>query len=150
VTVWRLSRVIYQGLSGTGGLRYKGRWNEVGLPIVYTSASLALSVLERLVHSIQQPKDDVSIEIELPDNSIEPLAPLAGGWQEDFELTRGIGMEWLRSERSLCLKVPSVLVPDSNYLINPRHSDIGLVKVVAVKPFKYDSRLFDSSSLFVH
>jgi RES domain-containing protein len=104
VTVWRLSRAIYQDLSGSGGLRYKGRWNEAGLPIVYASANLALSVLERRVHSLQQPKDDVSIEIELPDDSIEPVAMLPDKWKEDFDLTRKIGMEWLRSNRSLCLQ----------------------------------------------
>lgn len=53
VIVWRLSRVIYQDLSGLGGLRFQGRWNEAGLPIVYASGSLALSVLERRVHSLE-------------------------------------------------------------------------------------------------
>jgi RES domain-containing protein len=144
VTVWRLSRVIYQDLSGFGGLTYKGRWNETGLPIVYTSASLALSVLERRVHSVQQPKDDVSIEMEVQDQSIEVLAPLPDGWKEDLDLTRRMGMEWLRSNRSLCLRVPSALVPDFNYLINPSHKDIGLVRIVAVTPFEYDPRLFRS------
>jgi hypothetical protein len=100
--------------------------------------------LERRVHAFQQPKDDVSIEIELPDDSIEPLAPLVNGWKDDFDLTRKIGMAWLHSNRSLCLRVPSAVVPDFNYLINPRHSAIDLVKIVAVTPFQYDSRLFQS------
>ncbi len=144
MTAWRLSRVIYQDLSGAGGLTYQGRWNETGLPIVYTSASLALSVLERRVHAVQQPKDDVSIEITIPDDTIELLAPLPDGWQQNLDLTRGLSMAWLRSNRSLCLRVPSALVPDFNYLINPSHKDIGRVKIVAVAPFEYDPRLFNS------
>jgi len=144
VTVWRLSRIVYQDLSGKGGLKFEGRWNQAGLPIVYTSASLALSVLERRVHSVQQPKDDVSIEIMIPDDTIELVASLPEGWKQDLNLTRRIGMEWLRSNRSLCLQVPSAIVLDFNYLINPSHSDMGLVKIVAVTPFEYDPRLFRS------
>jgi RES domain-containing protein len=144
VIVWRLSRGIYQELSGIGGLKYQARWNEAGLPIVYTSASLALSVLERRVHSTQQPRDDVSIQIEVPDNSVEFIAPLPNAWKEDLTLTMAIGSEWLRSNRSLCLRVPSAVIPDFNYLINPRHKDFGLVKTIAVKPFQYDARLFQS------
>jgi RES domain-containing protein len=142
VTVWRLSRIIYQDLSGKGGLKFDGRWNQAGLPIVYTSGSLALSVLERRVHSVQQPKDDVSIEIEIPDDSIELLPPLPDGWKQNPEVTRRLGMDWLRTNRSLCLRVPSALVPEFNYLINPSHKDIGLVRIVAVTPFEYDPRLF--------
>jgi RES domain-containing protein len=144
VIVWRLSRGIYQELSGIGGLKYQARWNEAGLPIVYTSASLALSVLERRVHSTQQPRDDVSIEIEIPDDSVEFIAPLPNAWKEDLTLTRAIGSEWLRSNRSLCLRVPSAVVLDFNYLINPRHKDFSLVKIIAVTPFQYDARLFQS------
>ena len=82
MTVWRLSRIVYQDLSGKGGLKFEGRWNQAGLPIVYTSASLALSVLERRVHSVQQPKDDVSIEIMIPDDTIELVASLPEGWKQ--------------------------------------------------------------------
>jgi RES domain-containing protein len=143
VVVWRLSRTIHQDLSGLGGYKYTGRWNEVGLPVVYTSASLALSVLERRVHSIQQPKDDVSIEIEIPDASVEIVASLPNNWKQNLALTRAIGSQWLRSNRSLCLRVPSAIVADFNYLINPQHPDMNLVKIIAVVPFQYDPRLFE-------
>ena len=144
--VWRLCRVIYRDLSGAGGLRYHGRWNEAGLPIVYSSGSLALSVLERRVHSAQQPRDDVAIEIQIPDASIEKVGTLPDQWKSDFQLTRTLGTQWLISQRSLCLQVPSALVPDFNYLINPRHPGIDLVKVISVRPFQYDPRLFQSSA----
>jgi RES domain-containing protein len=144
VTVWRLARSIYQDLSGAGGLLYKGRWNQAGLPVVYTSGSRALSVLERRVHSRQQPKDDAMIEIEVPSDSVEQPPLLPDGWENNLEVTRQIGSDWLRSNRSLCLAVPSVLVPDLNYLINPLHANMNLVRVVSVTPFKYYSRLFNS------
>ncbi len=107
-------------------------------------ASLALSILERRVHSVQQPKDDVSISIEIPDGSVELLPSLPNTWKEDVVSTRAMGSEWLRSNRSLCLRVPSALVPEFNYLINPRHGDMASVKIIAVTPFEYDPRLFQS------
>ena len=143
MVVWRLSRTIYQDLSGLGGYKYAGRWNEAGLPIVYASASLALSVLERRVHSVQQPKDDVSIEIEIPDASVEIVKSLSNNWKENLAITRAIGSQWLRSNRSLCLRVPSAVIPDFNYLINPQHADMSLVRIIAIAPFQYDPRLFE-------
>ena len=142
MTVWRLSRIIYRDLSGAGGLRFSGRWNDAGLPIVYTRSSLALSVLERRLHSLQRPQDDVSIQIEIPDEAIEHTEPLPDGWKENLQLTRSLGAEWLRSNRSLSLRVPSALVPEFNYLINPRHAEIRDVGIVSVTPFTYDERLY--------
>ena len=140
--VWRLSRVIYQDLSGLGGLKYKGRWNDAALPIVYTSASLALCVLERRVHSIYQPKDEVCLEIEIPGHSVESVVPLPTNWKQDLAVTRTIGSEWLHSNRSLCLRVPSAVLPEFNYLLNPRHPDMGFVKTIAITKFEYDPRLY--------
>lgn len=140
--VWRLSRAIFQDLSGIGGLKYSGRWNEAGLPVVYASENMALSVLERRVHSVQRPEDDVCIQIEVPDDSISSIPLLPNFWREDLRLTRSIGSEWLRSKRSVSLRVPSAIVEGFNYLINPLHPDIPLVKIISVEPFKYDPRLF--------
>jgi RES domain-containing protein len=98
--------------------------------------------LERRVHSVQRPEDDVSIEIEIPDECVDLVGALPNGWKDDLELTRKIGSEWLRSNRSLCLRIPSAVIPDFNYLINPAHPDIGSIKIVAVTAFEYDPRLF--------
>lgn len=119
-------------------MRYEGRWNKAGLPIVYASGSLSLCVLERRVHSVQQPKDDVALEIEMPDDRIEYLAPLPAGWHTGQDFTQRLGTEWLQSRRSLCLAVPSVLVPELNYLINPLHQDFAKVQIRQIQTYQYD------------
>ena len=144
MVVWRLCRSAYSDLSGVGGIRYEGRWNKAGLPIVYASGNLSLCVLERRVHSAQQPKDDVALEIEVPDDNIEYLSSLPSGWQSRQDLTQTLGTEWLESKRSLCLAVPSVLVPEINYLINPLHKDFAKVQIRRIQPYRYDPRLFES------
>jgi RES domain-containing protein len=40
----------YAGLAGEGARLYGGRYNPPGIPAVYTSQSIALAVLEILVH----------------------------------------------------------------------------------------------------
>ena len=141
--VWRLCRSIYADLSGYGGVRAQGRWNLAGHPVVYTSGSLSLSVLERRVHTKVRPQDEVAMQIEIPDSSIEILVDCSTGWQTNMGHTQSIGAEWLRSKRSLSLAVPSVLVPELNYLINPLHPDMDSVKICSINPYEYDSRLFE-------
>ena len=141
--VWRLCRSVYADLSGKGGLRGQGRWNKLGHPIVYASATLSLAVLERRVHNKVLPVDEVAIQIELPDECIEKSALLEANWQANEPYTQSFGTEWLLSSRSLCLAVPSVLVPELNYLINPLHLDIDRIKIRAIVPYRYDKRLFE-------
>ena len=140
--VWRLCRSIYADLSGLGGVHAQGRWNLAGHPVVYTSGSLSLSVLERRVHTKVRPKDEVAMRIALPDDSIEILIDYSPGWQTNIEYTQSLGAEWLGSKRSLSLAVPSVIVPELNYLINPLHPDINGVRIHSIDPYEYDLRLF--------
>jgi RES domain-containing protein len=48
VTVYRLTKLRYQNqiFSGLGGLYADGRWTFRGHPVIYTSASISLAVLE--------------------------------------------------------------------------------------------------------
>jgi RES domain-containing protein len=119
VIVWRLCRAKYADLSGVGGLRAQGRWNNLGHPVIYASATLSLSVLERRVHTRLRPRDEVAMQIELPDDTIEHLAQQSTEWQTQIEYTRFLGTEWLVSSRSVCLAVPSVLVSGIQLLDEP-------------------------------
>jgi RES domain-containing protein len=142
VTAWRLCRSVYSDLSGIGGTKTDGRWHEQGHKIVYTSSSLALAVLERRVHSQIQPPDDISIEISVPDALIEFLTGLPQTWKSDTNCTQTIGTDWLVSRRSAVLAVPSILVPELNYLINPDHPHSAAIKIVTTREFIHDVRLF--------
>ncbi len=52
LTVFRLGKRVYrdQVFSGQGGLYASGRWTPRGRPVVYTSASISLALLEYTVN----------------------------------------------------------------------------------------------------
>ncbi len=150
--VWRLcrARLAATAFDGEGARLFGGRWNEKGVPVVYTSATLSLAALEVLVHHRVPipPREFVAISVELPDD-LQPetikLAKLPRDWQADPSPRRlqQIGSEWARSSRSLLLAVPSALIPQEfNYLLNPRHQDFSRVKIARPRKFPFDLRLW--------
>ena len=57
-----------------------------------------------------------------------------------------IGTQWLKNKSSLCLKLPSVIVPnDYNFAINPYHDSFKNVKIVDKKDFHFDNRFFNKN-----
>ena len=149
--VWRLCQKKYQdtAFSGEGGLYASGRWHPKGLPIVYTSSSLALATLEVFVHleSDQIPlvairaiiDDDVAIS-EVPPGLFPPQ------WQElsAYTTLQKLGRDWLKSQRSPILKVPSAIVPvEFNHLLNPLHPDLRFSLQPPIH-FRFDRRMWKS------
>jgi len=54
----RLSKTTFiHDLTGTGAMTFGGRWNKKGVPMLYTTPSRALAVLENLVHIADVPSD---------------------------------------------------------------------------------------------
>lgn len=145
---WRLTRQPHADLSGAGARAYGGRWNSPGTALVYASERLSLAILEILVHADPDllPDDYVEVELEIPDAvSRQELRAddLAADWRTDVDWTRARGDAWIRSAASAVLIVPSVLAPsEHNLLINPHHPDATAVERVAVRPFRFDERLF--------
>jgi RES domain-containing protein len=148
VFFWRISN--YENLDGVGGLYVAGRWHTKGHPIIYCTLNPATALLETLVHieidSEDQPGHFQVLRIEGPDAlSIEKMGPdsLPQNWADDLNITQTIGDRWLAESRSLLLQVPSVFVPETwNVLVNPRHSEIGLLKITKAYQHPFDSRLF--------
>jgi RES domain-containing protein len=53
-----------------------------------------------------------------------------------------IGDAWIRSQASLVLRVPSIVVPrEHNYLINPRHPDASDLEIGDPEPLGLDPRI---------
>ncbi|CNC20684.1 RES family NAD+ phosphorylase [Yersinia alsatica] len=135
--------------TGYGAEIYGGRWNHKGHAAIYLASSVSLAMLETLVH-IQDSSTLSEFElfqIEINDSNIMLLQPQ--DWPTDWRsdpapvATMDIGTEWLESESSLGLLVPSTLVPsENNLLVNPRHQDFQAC-LTSVKPlsFSFDSRL---------
>jgi RES domain-containing protein len=136
-------------LSGVGAQLYGGRWNPVGVPLVYTSSSPELALLESLVHTEGTPWADlpplVLVELEIPD-SVQPIETedLPNHWQ-DYPVLPQVQqylVPYLNQRRALAYSVPSVIVPWSkNLLIDPLHSQIEAVRTVRIEEFQYDKRL---------
>jgi RES domain-containing protein len=151
--VFRLTKKKFaESLSGEGAKRVGGRWNSIGTPMLYTSQSRALALLELAVHVpfIIQPEDYRLVSIEIPSFiKVKQLDPskLPTDWNTFafLDKTQQIGDELIRNNEILGLRVPSAIVPgDSNIIINPLHSSIKHVKIIKVENFAFDGRLFRS------
>jgi RES domain-containing protein len=143
------ARYAKSAFSGEGARLYAGRWNHAGIPMVYTSTSLALAALELFVHldPSQAPDDLVSIAATLPANiktETVDLAALPADWRRiDHPAPRDLGTEWAKSKRTLALRVPSAVIADEwNVLLNPAHPAFARITVSAARPFRYDHRMF--------
>ena len=138
-------------MSGEGARRYGGRWNSKGNAVVYTSISISLSLLELLIHSACYEEIKVN-ELMIIETNIDQLKELTAsqlktGWKEDIEYCRYIGDEFLSTQSSLLMKVPSAIISEEyNILINPKHRDFAKVKIKAAKAFQFDARLFKNVS----
>ena len=147
--VWRICRERQRELDGEGASLYGGRWNSEGVPVVYTSSTLALAALEFLVHvDIEDvPNDLVALGLEVPaDAGAKTVAvnDLPSDWNQlpDHPACAKIGDDWVAEGKALLLCVPSAVVPEeSNLLINPDHPRARDVVVASVRPFAFDSRL---------
>jgi RES domain-containing protein len=149
--IWRICKARYadEAFSGEGARRFGGRWNTPGVPMVYSSSSLALAAIELFVHLEPNlmPDDLVSIAADLPDGepvrNLEPDKLPPDWWTDDFEPLRAIGDQWIRDKTSLAIKVPSAaLRMEGNVLINPLHPKIAELKIEAPQPFHFDERMF--------
>ena len=149
--VYRLSREKYKGdLSGRGAEIAGGRWNSVGVALLYTGENRALCTTEIAVHTPLGiiPQDYHLVSIKLPKAGIEEvhITDLPENWNTfPHQLfTKKYGDDFVHRNRSLILKVPSAVVQgEYNYLINPYHKKFGVVKIIKTEPFKFDKRLFD-------
>lgn len=141
--------VADQAFSGEGARLWGGRWNSKGQRMVYTSSSLALASLEVLVHLESEAafrRLYGFAKARFPEELCETLAPAV--LPEDWHVapppswTSAYGDEWLRSARSVVLKVPSALIPEeSNYLLNPEHRDFHRIVIEPVRTFAFPRRL---------
>jgi len=147
--VWRIARNVYPPLDGEGARRNGARWNSAGRPVVYTAGSLALAIVELLVHTDPDiiPRDLSAYEIDIPDSCSTrriSIALLPAGWDahDDLGPCQAAGDAWLVAGTECVLGVPSAIVPEEeNFLINTRHPEAAAIRVVSSRPFSFDPRL---------
>lgn len=116
---------------------------------MYLASSESLAILEVMLHLDDHRllEQYALFSVDLSSTSLMQLSDTAlpANWREDPAPpeTAMIGDEWLISQASLALAVPSVIVPrELNYLLNPEHPDyLALIKDTALIPFEPDNRL---------
>lgn len=137
-------------LSGTGARLKGGRWNPVGLPVIYTSESISLALLEVLANALTLEELQMIrlMEIEIPATATAEyqdvkLQSLKKDWYHDVDYTQWMGQEILKTKKSLLFRCPSAIIhKEHNYLINPLHPDFKKIKLNSSADFYFDERLF--------
>ena len=132
---------------------YAARWNSNGFYVIYSAQSCSLACLENLVHrnGLGLDSDFSLITVSIPEKTkkeevLEKNLPI--GWNGKDEkahiLCRRIGDEWIKSQRSCILIVPSAIITnEKNIIINPNHKDFETIKIELVQPFSFDKRLIN-------
>nr|WP_282596556.1 RES family NAD+ phosphorylase [Sphingomonas beigongshangi] len=138
-------------MTGTGAKLTGGRWNDVGVAVVYASPTRALACLETLVHlnAGGLPLNRYLVEIEVPADlwaaaESTTASSLPIGWDAEPAglVSTNFGTDWANSGRSALLMVPSVIIPEElNVLINPGHPDAGRIAARKVRKWIYDPRM---------
>src|ERR1022692_3470352 len=137
---FRLCRSSYPAYDGEGARRVGGRWNSKGVPVLYMSENRSLAVLEVLVH----------LSGTLPDKYLLGAADIADedlpvGWSAlspgEQVATRLLGDAWVARQRSAVLSVPSVILGERNYVLNPAHSAFARIEFAQPEAFTFDLRL---------
>lgn len=134
--------------TGEGARLYGGRWNSVGVPIVYVASSFALALLEIMANARpgRVPPGMVYSVVDIPDYLVEILdvSRLPATWYEapaPLEC-QAAGDEWVRGGSSVALLVPSAIARiENNVLLNPSHRDFAQVSIGATLNMPIDDRL---------
>lgn len=157
LVVHRIGNLRHPFLTGEGAALVGGRWNSPARRVVYTSASLALAVLEYLVNAqtMDVPVGYGRVEVTIPRGVSADRIELRPEHIRGGGATRRIGDQWLKSGASLVLFVPAFPVNgrEQNLLLNPLHPEFRLVSSTAPERMVWDTRLFrpatDASPLVV-
>lgn len=153
IAAWRIYKPRHRrtAFTGEGARLFGGRWNSKGFPVVYTAGSVSLAQLELLVH-LQS--NEVLDHYRLRPCSFDDVhvfrldpARLPRNWRHDPApaALRKIGDEWIASQRTPVLAVPSAVVPNElNFLLNPAHPDFTAVTIGDEVRITFDPRLMKS------
>ena len=143
--VYRIERQKYlkEVFTGRGAaLTLRNRWNSLQTPMVYTSESRSLALLEVLAYVDlfnDLPSDRLLLEISIPDHlllqriSLEDL-PTDWNIYPPNKITQAIGDAFIQQSVFPILQVPSSLVKgEYNFLLHPRHSEIAAIQLISTE-----------------
>ena len=133
---------------GAGASLAGGRWNSLGVRVVYTSSSIALAVLEVLAYrKARMPLTSrLLYRVTLDDDHVTwlQLAQLPDDWMTypHPASTQALGDAWGKTGNTLALAVPSVLAPqEHNIILNCSHPDFASLHIAGPEEFPFNPRL---------
>ncbi len=148
--VYRIGDGQFPLFDGRGAMLEGGRWNSPGHPVIYGGLSQSVAMLEMLANANigKLPQHSKMIVIEIPANLKVETANLDStpDWNHrNMEASQRYGDEWINSQRSVALIVPSVVANhDQNIVINHMHPDFPKIKASEPEPLIWDQRLFSN------
>ena len=117
---------------------------------MYAAGSISLGMLELLVRVNKRTrlKKHVCISASFAESVVEMLQidDLPSGWDARpyTRVSQDVGDRWLYEERSLVLRVPSVVNPyEFNFLINPLHPKFDEIEIGEPFAAPFDHRLVE-------
>jgi RES domain-containing protein len=137
-------------MDGQGAARHPGRWNALGVPVVYSATSYAGALLEQLVHAnIGHLPPRVFVTITVPAGlavTVEEGALHAGWEAEDCLVSRAVGAAWISARATVALLVPSRAgAPiEQTVVLNPSHPDFVRLVVSTPRSVTWDQRFHNS------
>jgi RES domain-containing protein len=139
--IYRMHRSARAAGDSTGAMLAGGRWNPIGVSMLYAAEHLSLACMEVLVHldKSQLPRDYVWSLTELT-GSLELLQPAT---LNHIASCQEAGRRWLSVGNQLAVRVRSIVIPEEhNILLNPNHSGYPKIMWSPPRPFQFDPRLF--------
>ena len=141
-------------LSGKGAELTGGRWNPVGMPVIYTSLSVELASLEYLVHYFEgfpnsKLPDMLVATIEIEEEGVLTIEPemLPKNWRNNPspKTLQMVTNQWFRNKNHLALQLPTAVHSlqtelSYNVLLNPFHERMNEELITKIEPFYFDSR----------
>jgi RES domain-containing protein len=134
---------------GEGARVYGGRWNSIGVPMVYASEHQSLAALEIRVHidktRMRRLYKGFAFQFDERLMEVFRVGGLPKDWMQEPPppALQQLGDAWVKSGTSVVLAVPSVIIPNElNYLVNPRHPDFARLRIEKPTDFTFDHRLF--------
>lgn len=144
--VFRITHRKYADSLSVSG--FEGRWNSAGKLLLYTSENISLALLENMIYRVGSGfnHDYKIMAIYFPEEYLEQISfsKLPKNWRdyESYTALQEIGNLWYNEQRSMCLKVPSPVLPENhNIIFNTTHPKFKNVKLIDILDFEPDERL---------
>ena len=148
---WHITKKKHatNAFDGEGARLYGSRWSTAGTRVAFASESLSLAMLEIVVHlqNSSALASFVVFTVGFSENLVQDLdlKLLPKNWRSfpAPQQTQRIGDDWIMSDSSVLLRVPSAIVAhEHNFLINPMHRDFPNLILQGPLPLDVDGRIF--------